>query len=58
MKISEGADLIGYCCRGDTSGEVSCMQVIPFHWVFLISNEVLFGDDVKTFVSGFIKMGI
>ena len=33
------------------------MQIIPFLFVFL-SNGALFGDDVKTFVSGLIIMVI
>ena len=38
--------------------EVSCVQVIPFHCVF-ISNGALFRDDVKKpLVFGLIIMGI
>ena len=48
----------GIVLEGGTFGKVSCMQVIPFHCVF-ISNGALFGDDdVKKFVSGLITMGI
>ena len=42
-------------CLGDIFGGVSCMQVIPFHCVF-ISNGALFGDN--DFVSGLIIMGM
>ena len=58
-KILEGggADRDCIVLEGCTFGEVSCMQVIPFHCVF-ISNGALFDDDVNKIVSSLIRMGI
>ena len=43
--------------KGDTFGEISCMQVIPFQCVF-ISTWALLVDDVKQFVSSLTIIGI